>query len=180
MSHKRTLDIESFDANLRGLVLPMGLRVASVKVTGQGLNLSHDPFGAEIGEPGRLEVFVSEQDLGDFLNKMSPAGLKNVVVEAKNGVLHIRATKTVLIEVKAYATCSLRIVESKRLFVDLESIDIMGAGPKQLIQTQLDKINPVVDVDDFPVHATLEVVQVSQGGILLHGRVSPPTGHKRH
>ena len=173
MSHKRTLDIESFDANLRGLILPMGLRVDSVKLSGQDLRLSHKPFEAAVEEPGRLEVFVTVGDLAAFLNKTSPNGLKNVAVEGKNGVLHIRATKTVLIDVKAYAVCSLRIVDSQKLYVDLESIDIMGAGPKQLMQSQLDKINPVVDVADFPVEATLETVKVSPEGIVLLGRVAP-------
>lgn len=170
---KRTLEIGSFEAVLTGLVLPMGLRVESVKLSGIGLKCSYEPFSATADVPGKLEVFVAEQDLADFLNKMSPAGLKNVSVEARGGTLHIRATKTVLIDVKAYAICSLRIVEGKRLFVDLESIDIMGAGPKQLIQSQLDKINPVLDTADFPVNATLDTVEVAKGGILLLGRIEP-------
>lgn len=173
MQKNRTLEIGAFDAVLNNLMLPMGLSVQTVKLSGQRLKCSYDPFAAHAEEPGRLEVFVSEKDLADFLNKMSPAGLKNVTVEAKGGTLHIHATKTVLIEVKAYATCSLRIVESRRLFVDLESIDVMGAGPKQLIQSQLDKINPVLDTADFPVKATLDTVEVSQGGIRLFGRISP-------
>jgi len=171
LKKSRTLEIQSFDANLRGLILPMGLRVDSVKVSGFGLKCSYKPFEATSDEPGNLEVFVSEKDLAEFLNKMSPAGLKNVSVEAKGGTLHIRATKTVLIDVKAYAICSLRIADGKKLFVDLESIDIMGAGPKQLIQSQLDKINPIVDTADFPMDATLVTVEVAQGGVLVRGRI---------
>jgi hypothetical protein len=169
----RSIEVGIFDAVLGGLILPMGLRVQSVKLSGVGLKCSYPPFAAESEKPGILEVFVSEADLADFLNKMSPAGLKNVSVEAKGGLLHIRATKTVLIDVKAYAICSLRIVDAKQLFVDLQSVDIMGAGPKQLIQSQLDKINPVVDTTDFPFVARLNTVEVAEGGILLKGTIAP-------
>ena len=174
VAHRRVVNVDGFEANLNGLMLPMGLRVDRVRIIGSGLQFSHDPFGVKTEEGGKLEVFVSEEDLAAFLNKSSPAGLKNVTVEAKNGMLHIRATKTVLIDVKAYVVCTLRIVDGKKLFVDLESIELMGVGPKQLMQTQLDKINPVIDTEDFPVLAHLETVDVTQGGILLRGRVWPP------
>ena len=167
------VDIGRFDATLYALILPMGLRVERVNLTGSNLTVVHEPFSASVEEPGRLEVFVAEKDMADFLNQTSPAGLKNVTVEAKEGMLHIRATKTVLIEIKAYVVCSLRIVESTKLFVDIQSVDVMGVGTKQLMQTQIDKINPIIDTRDFPVKATLDTIEVTKGGILLRGRVSP-------
>ena len=174
MKHKRTLEVSRFDVNLRGLVLPMGLRIESVTMAGFDVRCTYSPISVTAEEPGELQVFVSERDLSQFLNSMGSVGLKNVSVEARDGALHIRATKTVLIDMKAYAVCSLRIVDGKRLFVDLESVEIMGVGPKHLIQSQLDKINPVVDMDDFPIPATMDTVEISQGGILLRGRVEPP------
>lgn len=171
---RKTFEVASVDVNLRGLILPMGLRVDSVKLSGDGLQISYSPFKASSKEPANLEVFVSEQDLSSFLNNMPNLGLKNISVEAKDGTLHIRATKTVLIDVKAYAVCSLRIQNSSKLFIDLESVEILGVGPKHLIQSQLDKINPIVDVEDFPIQATLDSVEISNGGIILRGRAEPP------
>ena len=173
VKEKRSLEIGSFDAVLRGVILPMGLRIQTVKVSGNGLQCTHHPFAVTAQDPGALEVFLAETDLADFLNATSPAGLKGVSVEAKQGALHIKGTKTVLIDVKVYAVCALRIVDSTKLFVDLESIDIFGSGPKQLIQSQLDKINPVLDTADFPISAKLDSVEITQGGILLRGWVEP-------
>ncbi|MDR3689003.1 MAG: LmeA family phospholipid-binding protein [Fimbriimonas sp.] len=174
MTQKHVFDIGRFEANLAGVMLPMGLRLEKVILSGGNLKVVGNPFSAELDEPGRLEVNVSEADLADFLNRMSPAGLKNVSVEAKNGLLHIRATKTVLIEVKANVTCSLRIVEGTKLFVDIQTVDVMGVGTKQLMQTQIDKINPVIDTLDFPVPSRLEEVEIVNGMIRVRGRVSPP------
>lgn len=171
MQKKQALEIGSFSAELSGLILPVGLRVKNVKLSGSGLRCTAHPPSAVSDEPGDLEVFVAQEDLAKFLNESSPAGLKNVQVEAREGRLHITATKTVLIDLKAQAACTLRIVEGRKLFVELESVDILGAGPKQLVQSFLDKVNPVLDTADFPVDATLESVLVGGGGVLLRGKV---------
>ena len=174
VTHKRSVDISRFEANLFGIILPMGLRVERVHITGADATVIHEPFSATLEDPGRLEVFVKQEDIAGFLNQTAPAGLKNVTVEAMAGFLHVRATKTVIIDVKAYVVCSLRIVGESKLFVDLESVDVMGVGTKQLMQSQIDKINPIIDTTDFPVASKLETVEVVEGGILLRGRISPP------
>ncbi len=175
VTHKQAVAIGRIEANLFDVVLPMGLKVEKVSISGTDLTVTHDPIGAQMPDPGRLEIFVSEKDLARFLNEQSPAGLKNVSVEAKNGMLHVRATKTVLIDVKAYVVCSLRIVDNSKLYVDLESIELMGVGPKHLMQAQIDKINPVIDAKDLPIQATMDRVEIGNGGIILRGRVWPPT-----
>ena len=175
VNRKRVLEVASFDAHLRGLILPMGLRIDSVKISGDHLKCGYKPLEVEADQPGTMEVFVSDTDLASFLNAMPGLGLKNVTVEAKDGALHLKATKTVLIEMKAHVVCSLKIENRRQLFVQLESVDIMGVGPKQLIQAQLDKINPVVDVADFPIPANLESVQIVSGGIFVKGTIESPS-----
>lgn len=173
MQGKPSVEIGEFNAVFTGVVLPIGLRVETVKLTGSELRCAFEPFAAEAPQPGRIEIFVSESDLAEFLNRTSPAGLKNASVEARDGRLRITATKTVLIDVRAFATCNLRVVDGRRLFVDLETIDIMGAGPKQLIQAQLDRINPILDVSQFPFGASIDSVTIGDGRVLLEGRVTP-------
>ena len=174
MNQNRDLKIGSADVSLRGLILPMGLRIDTVLIQGSNLSCSYSPTNITAEEPGKLDVFVSAVDLNQFLNTMAGTGLKNISIEAKDGALHIRATKTVLIDVKAYAVCTLRIDSHRKLFVDLQSVEIMGVGTKQLIQSQLDKINPVVDTADFPIPALMDTVQIVDGGIKVLGRVHAP------
>ena len=174
VGQNRELKIGSVDVSLHGLILPMGLRIEKVMIQGSNLSCSYSPTNITAEEPGKLDVFVSAVDLNHFLNAMAGTGLKNISIEAKDGALHIRATKTVLIDVKAYAVCTLRIDNFRRLFVDLQSVEILGVGTKQLIQSQLDKINPVVDTADFPIPALMDTVEIVEGGIKVLGRVSAP------
>ena len=94
-------------------------------------------------------------------------------VRAEDGKLHVRAKKTLLVELKVTAVATLRIVGGKQMWIDVESVDVMGAGAKNLVQSQIAKINPVLDAADLPLDATLESVEVGEGKVVLHGTVSP-------
>lgn len=151
----------------------MGLHVDEVRIAGHTLRLERDPFLLVAPEPGKLEVFVSDASLAKFLEHMSPAGLKKFQVSAKEGKLYIQAVKTVILDLKASAVCTLRIEDKRRLFVAIETVEVAGAGIKNLLEAQLAKINPIIDVAMFPFQATLDTVSLATGGITLHGRISP-------
>ena len=152
----------------------MGLRVDTVEVRADGLHFETEPFQASVQKPGTFEVFVGERSLADFLNKKAPGGIKNFVVDANPGKLNVNATVSMIIQLQAEAVCTLRIVDQRYLFVDLESVNVMGAGATSLVQSQLEKINPVLDVEEFPVRATLDEVHIVEGGIKMNGTVAPP------
>lgn len=153
----------------------MGLRVDDVRLYGRGLHLVREPFAAQLQSPGKLEVFVSETSLAEFLERQAPAGLKDFKVEARDGKLFVKAVKTMIVAIPATAVCALRVEEGKRLMVDLESVEVAGgASIKTLVQNQLDRINPIVDAADLPmVNATIEEVRMENGGVILTGQVVP-------
>lgn len=170
-----TLDVGEFTAHLRDLILPMGLRVDDVRLYGRGLHLEREPFSARLQAPGKLEVFVSEASLAEFLERQAPAGLKDFRVEARDGKLYIKANKTMIVSIPANAVCSLRVEDRRRLMVDLESVEVAGGTSiKTLVQNQLDKINPIVDTADLPmVRGTIDEVKMERGGVILLGQVEP-------
>jgi len=168
------LDIGEFTVHLRNIRLPMGLVVDDVRLAGTRLHLERTPFAATCPEPGTLEVFVSAASLAAFLERQAPAGLKKFQVEARDGKLFIQAVKAVIVELKASAVCHLEMVGGTQLMVILESVDMAGAGIKNLIQAQLDKINPIIDTADLPIPATIQSILIEQGGIILRGQISPP------
>ncbi|HSI72130.1 MAG TPA: LmeA family phospholipid-binding protein [Fimbriimonas sp.] len=174
MPENHIVDVGFIQANFRDLVLPMGLRVDTVKISADGLHFETEPFLATVKQPGTFEVFVSDASLSEFLNKKTPGNVKKFRVTSKNGKLDVQASVVMLIELPATAICTLRIVEQRYLYVDLESVNVMGAGATSLVQSQLEKINPVLDVEEFPVRASLNRVDIVEGGVLLLGTVAPP------
>jgi hypothetical protein len=175
VSRNETLDVGNFDVRLADVVLPIGLSLDTVVLTGRALHVESKPFKAVSPQPGNLRVTVGEKSLAAFLEKQAPGGLRDFSVRLKDGRLYIEATKNVIIDVRAKAVCTLRIVNGREVFVDLESVDVMGAGVKNLVQTQLEKLNPVLDTRDFPVEAELDSVTADEGHLIVLGRVSPPS-----
>jgi hypothetical protein len=168
-----SLTITQVSAVLHGVTLPMGLTLSRVTVEGSGLSWQKEPFKIELDAPGSFKAHVTQDALADFLNKQRPAGLKNFKVQAQGGRLHLDALRSMLIDVPAKAVCTLRIVDKRQLFVDLESVEIMGAAAKHLVQAQLDKINPVLDVAEFPVSAELLELAVDNGEVIMKGTLAP-------
>lgn len=173
MSNHR-VEVGPFSFNFSDVLLPMGLKVSRVEVTGTGAAVESKPFALNLVQPGSLVAEVLEQDLTAFLEKQEIAGMHSFSVQAEAGKLHVRAKKTLLVDLKITATASLRIVDERQLWIDVESVDVMGAGAKNLVQSQLDKVNPVLDVADLPVNATLEAVEAEGGKVVLRGTVAPP------
>jgi len=170
----QTLTVGGFDLRLENVVLPIGLTVDRVELTGNALHVESEPLAVRTPQPSALQAFIGEKSLESFLERQAPAGLRNFKVRLADDKLRIEATKTVLIDVRAVAHCKLRVVDGRQLFVDLISVDAFGVGITNLIQSQIDKINPILDVRDFPIEATLSRVEISDGILTAHGRVSPP------
>ncbi len=167
------LEVGEYTLHLRNVCLPMGLCVDDVKLSGRAMTLSRDPVAMRPSEEGRLRVHVTDHSLTRFLNEKSPAGLKKFHVTTHDGRLLIAAVKKVLVELKVHGVCALEIVGRKNLNVKLVSVDVAGADIRNLIQTQLDNLNPVIDVGDLPFKAEIDDAEVGAGGITLTGRIVP-------
>ena len=167
------VEVGPFAFSVKDVLLPMGLNVESVEVQGFGATIDSKPFAMTLPQPGTMEARVAEADLASFLEGQSPGGLHGFTVRAEGGKLLVRAKKTLLVDLKVTAVATLRIVEGRQLWIDVEEVDVMGAGAKNLVQSQIAKINPVLDASDLPVDAVLESVEAGGGYVTLRGTVSP-------
>jgi hypothetical protein len=171
---KTTVDVGSFEAHLRSVVLPIGLRLDSVLLRGQSLHVEGKPFSAHVPKPGTMTVTVSQENLAAYLNEEAPGGLRDFDITVQGGRLIVQATKSMLIDVRATAVCTLRIVNGKELYVDLETVEVFGGGGlTNMVRSQLEAINPIFDVQELPLDAVLTNVEAEAGQVVLHGLVEP-------
>ncbi len=154
----------------------MGLVLDEIIVEGERLELGTEPLSLSMPRPGSLEVRLTEDSLARFLNEKAPAGLKEFKVRLADGVIQIEATASLIISVKIGATCRLTIENESKLVVELVRMDaIGGSGMQNIVQRQLDAINPVLDADHLPVAATFKSVEIDQQLLVVYGTVAPKT-----
>jgi hypothetical protein len=60
-------------------------------------------------------------------------------------------------------------VDETKVFVDVEEVQMLGAGVKELVQGQLDQMNPIVDVAQFPIQMRIHEIVVDDGAVILRG-----------
>ncbi len=161
--------IGSIDATLRDLRLPVGLVLDYVKLDADGAAVRIDPVGISLKRAALVEVGIGERSLQAFLNLKAPGGLEDFRVHIRGGKVHVEAIKRVLVAVPARAVCSLRVVDETKLYVDVEDVQMLGAGVKDMVQGQLDQMNPIVDLAQLPVKAMIKEIVVDDGQVTLRG-----------
>jgi hypothetical protein len=168
-----TLDIDAMSAAFKRVKIHIGLVVDEIRITGKATHLVREPFSIKLDEPAKIEADILQDDVLHFLATTAPGGLSNFRVRMDEGKIFVDATMQIMITVPVSAVCTLRIDEGKRLFIDLESVAVLGGAPKSLVQKQLDAINPVFDLSTVPVDGVLESVEIESGKALLKGHLAP-------
>jgi hypothetical protein len=170
----KSLDVGHVAARLLAVTLPMGLTLDEVIIQGESLHLESHPFSIGLPQPGTLDVRISGASLIDFLDRKAPGNLSEFKVRFEEGLIHIDAKMSMIISMNVGAVCRLRIEEGTKLFVDLVRMDaIGGTGAFNLVQKQLDALNPLIDVQDLPFDAMLESVDADGEYLVLRGTITP-------
>ena len=156
------------------VALPMGLTLDEIVIQGESLHLETSPFQISLAKPGSLEARISPGSLAEFLNKKAPANVSDISVKFVDGHIQVDAKFSMIISIGITATCKIRIEDDQKLFVDLVKMDsIAGTGASNILQKQLDSMNPVIDVQDLPFIATLSTVEITAEWCQLRGTIAP-------
>lgn len=174
MESKGPVRVGETTAVFQRVELPFGLTLREVRLLGRELVVLPEAPYLQAPGPVPFEVEIADTDLAAFLERRAPGGLRDFFVQIPEGEVHVHATARMLIEIRAAAVCTLRIHEGRQLFVDLVKVDVLGVAARGMVQSQLDQINPVFDVDSVPFPVVLTTVEMGAGRVLLRGTLQPP------
>lgn len=166
MSSNQTISAHQVSALLLGLKLPMGLMVDEVQLDAPSVTVEKEPFSASSPQDPKVTAIISSTSLEAFLEKQAPGGLRNFKVKIDDKI-RISASVRMIIEIKANIVCHLEIVDGSKLIVVLDDVGIVGVGAKNLVQQQIDKVNPLLDTSTLPIHVTLDNVELSEDKVAL-------------
>ena len=158
----RTVQIE-----LKELETSVGISLESVTVSADRVSLNSKTGSLEGPEPAEIRATVLPGAIQAFLEAESPGGLQKFAVEFLPGKLRVRATRKILIEIPVCAVCTLRIVDGKAVYVDVETVEVLQVNLDNFVRSQIDKVNPIFTVDMLPMEATLRAVEITPAGITI-------------
>jgi hypothetical protein len=170
---KGPIIVHDWNAEFNLVETPFGLIISQLKLLGGKATINTDPFSLDLEKAGNWEGLVEEPALQMFLERKAPQELKNLAVKLVPGQIRVTASVRILIELRVEAVCRLAIRDSRQILVELESVSVGGGAAKNLVQQQLDKINPVLDAKDLPLDLQFNSVDIETGKIVLRGTVQP-------
>jgi hypothetical protein len=150
------------------VVLPNGLVVREIRAeTGRWSGSVPPSDPADLPEI-KLEADLDQLGIANFLAKESPGNLKDFEVALQDERLYIKATARIILEARGVLVCRLEVVEGRQIWVRLEDVQFLGLRPNALVESQLEKINPVLDLADLPVDGRIESVSIAAGKVTVH------------
>jgi hypothetical protein len=167
----KRISIGALDASFRNIELDFGLKIASFEIKSDAASADIDPFQLQLDNPGQLRAVVTESAVADFLEAKAPGNISNFTVKIAKGEILVTATASIVISVPVKASCFLEIVDGSQVFVRIKSVDVMGGAAKGIVENQLAKINPILDVAELPISVQLTSVETENGEIILLGKV---------
>lgn len=165
------LKIGSLSISARNIELDFGLTIASFDISSGPGSAVIDPFNLKLDEPGKMTATVTDQSVAQLLQKQSPPQVKDFRVQLLDQKILVDCTANIIVSIPVKAVCTLEIVNKNQLFVRLQDVDAMGGKATNIISSQIDKINPVLDAKDLPVNVEFTSVDCSDNLITLHGQV---------
>lgn len=166
------MQIKSLAAMGLELTLPNGLTLDRIEVETGEADGTYPPLALNLSKPLDFKVWVSAENIADFMDKKGIGGLKDIKVVCTDGHVSVEATAKVIVEIRATAVCTLRIVNGTQLFVDLESVSVPIA--RNVIEGQLAKSNPILDLAEFGFQLQMTSVEVENGAVQVQGTANWP------
>lgn len=166
------LKIGRLNAVFSNVELDFGLTIESFEITGANAAADLDPFKLNLDQPGTLRAVVSQDAVAKFLETKSPDNISGFNIQITGGQIFVSATAQVVLNIPVKAIATLEIVEKKKLNVKLVSVDVLGGKAKSLVESQIAKTNPIIDLTDLPFPVELTEVEMDNGQVVLHGIVS--------
>ncbi len=169
-----SVQLGSLDALVQSLTLPNGLVLDEVRIEIGAASATLNPFALDLDRPGTFEVRVSADSVKSFLELQGVGGMKDVSVTAEGGRISVQGTVRVLVEIRVTATCVLRIEDGKKLFVEIQDLSVPGGMARNLVESQLEKVNPILDLTTAPIDVDLKTSDASDGYVIVSGSASWP------
>jgi len=157
----------------RGLVLPNGLRIASVDVDLPTPVLQVKPqIYLPEGTIANIEATISAADIQAYLVKKRPGGISDIVVKAEDGLLTVTGTARMLVPVQIGAQGKLEFSSGKLNFIPTRA-EVGGVKmPDGLVREKLDEVNPIIDTTGYPLEATVRSIEIVDGVVKLAAQIA--------
>jgi hypothetical protein len=170
VSNDSSIQIGKISSTIEWLMTPVGLLIDEVVFEGESWRVDPSELEKSTGS-GSFRATVRAKSIEVFLENLKPADLYEISVTVAPDGVHIEGKKQVIVPIPVTAHAVLELTSPSELSIKLISAAAMGAGLKNLVATQIEKMNPIVEASMFPVPVTFEGVEHTDEGVVVRGSI---------
>ncbi len=160
-----------------------GFRVEKIAVESSFLELNRpsewrmgDRDSLKVGNVLRsnVELVALEKDINAALTSFAGGDWRRISVDLKKGMVSARGNyRSGSLDILAEVSTKLEIRQGKQIWLKDTAIKINHDDQTDVIRKELAKIQPVVDIGQFPFPVTLAVLSVDEQKIVFSTRTLP-------
>ncbi len=151
-----------------------GLVVDELEIQAGACEIKTEPFVLGLDQAAEATAVISAASVKHVLEAKSPGSLRDFEVEIEGGIVTVACKATLVVQIPVKVTAKLEIVDATKVFVRVQHVDVLGGPAKNLVEGQIEKLNPIFDTTEFPFGLVLESVACEQGKVVLSGSVNWP------
>jgi hypothetical protein len=143
--------LETFALAIGGLQIPKLPRISQISISGQRAAFDASDASIESEAPYEVRVELSEADLCAFVRSQLPDRLRLRDLRVTDAGIEFSADAVVIVSIPVRLLLRLAILNETEIHVVADNVNVLGAGPKQLIANQLQTLNPILKASDLPI-----------------------------
>ena len=144
--------IEHLSVTVGRLKIPKLPVINQIQVTGEQATYREDGAVVETSEPYHVKVQITEADLCAFVRAQLPERLRLRDLRITEAGIEFSADAVVIVPIPVRILLRLAILNESEIHVVADNVNVLGAGPKQLISNQLQLLNPIFRSRDLPIN----------------------------
>jgi len=125
--------------------------INQISVSGDQATFREEGATIETSAPYRVEVEINEADLCAFVRTQLPDRLRLRDLRITEAGIEFSADAVVIVPIPVRILLRLAILNETEIHVVADNVNVLGAGPKQVISNQLQLLNPLLRARDLPV-----------------------------
>ncbi len=143
--------IEHLTVTIGRLKIPELPVINQILVAGDQATYREEGAVVETAAPYQVKVEITEADLCAFVRTQLPDRLRLRDLRITEVGIEFSADAVVIVPIPVRILLRLAVLNESEIHVVADNVNVLGAGPKQLISNQLQLLNPILRARDLPV-----------------------------
>lgn len=157
--------------HIQRLSLPDVPVIDRIAFSGGEAKYDESAMAIDTTTPYQVTAEISEADLCAFVRTKMPDRMRLRDLRITPSGIEFTAEAVIIVPIPIRLLLRLETVDGNELRVVADDVNVLGAGPKNIVQNQLSQLNPILRTSDLPVPVKFDSADHADAKVIIKGSV---------